>query len=237
MVGIAHNMIDWMPERPLHLIDRLLAILVDRFYNWAWVDAIRGRTQRFGIPFLIPRVAQVPEALNRVTADYIGLNYYTKGYLRFRPQVVNAQTSVDVPIGLSFAKRKEPMSDMGWAIHPKGMRKLMRKLYSRMRLPIYITENGIADHEDLLRGVYLFTHLQEVARAISEGIEVLGYYHWSLLDNFEWIKGFKPRFGLFRVDYDTMARTKTGSADLYAKIIRSHLTADYLRPSPEYFGI
>lgn len=237
MVGIAHNMIDFMPERPLHPVDSLLAVLVNRFYNWAWVDAIRGKKQRFGVPFLIPSAPPVPEAFNRVSADYMGLNYYTKGYLRFRPPTVTANTSADVPIGLTFAKRKEPMSDLGWAVHPKGMRKLLRKLSSRMRLPIYITENGIADGEDLLRGVYLFTHLQEVARALSEGVEILGYYHWSLLDNFEWIKGFKPRFGLLRVDYETMARQKTGSADLYAKIIRSHAGVDLQRPSPEYFGI
>jgi beta-glucosidase/6-phospho-beta-glucosidase/beta-galactosidase len=98
-------------------------------------------------------------------------------------------------------------------------------------LPVYITENGIADRDDLLRPEYLVSHLREVARAIENGIDVRGYYHWSLLDNFEWVKGFGPRFGLYRVNYETFERTPTRSALLYKRIIAAHSAVPGTVPS------
>ncbi len=100
-------------------------------------------------------------------------------------------------------------------------------------LPLYITENGIADREDSLRPQYLFSHLREMAKAIQQGIDIRGYYHWSLLDNFEWIKGFWPRFGLYRVNYETFERTATRSALLYKKIVLAHRSRRGAYPDPD----
>jgi len=86
-----------------------------------------------------------------------------------------------------------------------------------------VTENGIADAEDRLRPDFLKSHLQVIADAMDRGADIRGYFHWSLLDNFEWIKGFKPRFGLYQVDYGTYRRTPTDSAKLLKKIIDLHL--------------
>jgi beta-glucosidase/6-phospho-beta-glucosidase/beta-galactosidase len=93
---------------------------------------------------------------------------------------------------------------------------------SRYGVPLFVTENGIADSRDALRPDYLASHLKEIAAAVSRGVDVRGYYHWSLLDNFEWVKGFTPRFGLWEVDYDTFERKPRPSAKLYAEIIRRH---------------
>jgi beta-glucosidase len=76
----------------------------------------------------------------------------------------------------------------------------------------------------------LLSHLRELALAIADGVDIRGYYHWSLLDNFEWIKGFGPRFGLFKVDYETFARTPTRSAEIYKRIIRDHSKREGLVP-------
>ena len=89
-------------------------------------------------------------------------------------------------------------------------------------LPIYITENGIADETDEKRAKYLLLHLKEIAKEIELGTDIRGYYYWSLIDNFEWIKGFVPRFGLIEVDYRTMERKKRLSADVYRQLILSH---------------
>ena len=233
-VGIAHNMLDFMPDRPWHWIEALLAKTFWRFYNRAWLDAITGKKQNFGVIGFVPAPPQVLEAHGRKTADFIGVNYYTKAYVQWRPRDAGEKRPADLPLGLVFARRKEPASDVEWAIHPKGLGKMLRTA-SRYGLPIYVTENGIADRKDALRSEYLFTHLKEIAKAIAHGIDIRGYYYWSLLDNFEWIKGFGPRFGLYQVDYDTLTRHRTRSADFYKKLITAHQDRRRMLPDLELF--
>jgi beta-glucosidase len=100
---------------------------------------------------------------------------------------------------------------MGWAIHPQGFRRMI-DLAAGYGLPLYITENGIADREDRMREKFLNAHLEVIEQSRHSGVDIRGYYYWSLLDNFEWIKGFAPRFGLYRVDYDTLERSLNPSA-------------------------
>jgi beta-glucosidase len=220
-VGIAHNMLDFRPDRRWHPIEKAVSSVFWRFYNRSWLDAVTGRKQHFGIPFLVPYAQPVESALGRATCDYIGVNYYTKGYVQWRPRTKVPGVSSKLPLGLTFARRKEPASDLEWAVHPKGFARVLDCAAS-YGLPIYVTENGIADNRDHYRPYYLVSHLREVARAIERGRDIRGYYHWSLLDNFEWIKGFGPRFGLYRVNYDTFERTATGSALLLKKLIEAH---------------
>jgi beta-glucosidase len=228
-VGIAHNMLDFMPDRSWHPIERLLASVFRRFYNRSWLDAVTGHKQHFGVPGLVPYAAQVAEARGRKTCDFIGVNYYTKAYVQWRPRDAAPGRPADLPIGLAFARRKEEASDVEWAVHPEGFYRVLR-FAGRYGLPIYVTENGIADREDRLRPGYLRSHLAAVARAIRDGTDIRGYYYWSLLDNFEWIKGFGPRFGLYRVDYATFERQETASAALLREIIRMHQVQGQARP-------
>jgi beta-glucosidase len=88
--------------------------------------------------------------------------------------------------------------------------------------PIYITENGLPDADDDQRPRFLLTHLAQIWRAIADGVDVRGYYHWSLTDNFEWAEGWSLRFGLVALDERTQVRSPRPSADLYAKIIRAN---------------
>jgi beta-glucosidase len=223
-VGIAHNMLDFMPERPWHPVEQVLAYVFRQFYNLSWLNAVTGGKQNFGVLGLVPRPAPVREALRRKTADFIGLNYYTKAYIRWRPKHTGQQSPIEIPIGLSFSKRNDVTSDLEWAIHPRGFRKMLR-IVSGYGLPIYVTENGIADRDDKVRSGFIYAHLAEIARGIENGIPIKGYYHWSLLDNFEWVKGFGPRFGLYQVNYEDFSRTPTASAFLYKKLISAHKTA------------
>lgn len=146
--------------------------------------------------------------LNRVRdyLDFIGLNYYFHYRLKF-----------------PFLKKNEGkvFSDIGWEIYPEGIYWVLRKL-EKYQKPIYITENGLADAEDKLRPTFIKDHLFWVHRAIREGADVRGYFHWSLMDNFEWKEGYKPRFGLIEINYKTLHRKLRPSSLLYQKISKEN---------------
>lgn len=232
-VGIAHNMLDFRADRRWHPIERFVMMLLRRFYNRAWLDAVTGRKQHFGIWPLVPYAAQVPEARGRHTVDFIGVNYYTKGYVTWMPRSSDPHRPAELPLNLTFARRYELASDMEWAVHPRGFAKILR-FVAKYGLPVYITENGIADREDRLRPEYIRSHLLVVAHAIREGLDIRGFYYWSLLDNFEWIKGYWPRFGLFQVNYETFERTPTRSAHFYRQIIQAHQENGWTYPEVSY---
>ncbi len=113
-------------------------------------------------------------------------------------------------------------SDLGWASYPRGFSLILQRAGSRYRLPIYVLENGTADRkdDDTDRQRLLVEHVKEMWLARQHGADVRGYFHWSLLDNFEWAEGFDARFGLIKVDYkDGFRRTPRPSAALYTRII------------------
>jgi len=228
--GIAHNLVALQADRAWHPIEQILARTISRFYNQAWLDAITGGPQKFYVPFLFPKARLVSEALGRKTADFIGVNYYTRGYVQWRPRDAAQEHSPNLPLGISFARRKEPASDLDWGIYPNGLMQMLR-FASRYKLPILITENGIADREGTKAPHFLFKHLEICSQAIQAGIPLRGYHYWSLLDNFEWIKGFGPRFGLYRVDYESFDRTPTPVAKLFSEIIKSQPKG----PDPTFF--
>ena len=138
--------------------------------------------------------------------DFIGLNYYFHNKIKF-----------------PFLRRNENKitSDLGWEIHPEGMYWVLKWL-KKYNLPIFITENGLADKEDKLRKNFIKDHLVWVHKAIKEGVDVRGYFHWSLMDNFEWDKGFWPRFGLIEIDYKTQKRIVRKSAYYYSEISKNN---------------
>jgi len=144
--------------------------------------------------------------LNRIKnqIDFIGLNHYfrnliDKGFNRNENAIV---------------------SGLGFELYPQSIYFVLKDLVKYQK-PIYITENGLADSSDYRRGWYLSETLRFVHLAIHEGVDVRGYLHWSLLDNFEWDKGFWPRFGLIEVNYSNLSRKIRLSAYEYAKIIKN----------------
>ncbi len=144
----------------------------------------------------------------RGTHDFIGVNYYFSATRHWDWKSWRVVTTPTV----------EAVSDMGWALNPEGLTAVLMEA-KRYKRPIYITENGIADAKDNRRGEFLRSHLRAVEAAQARGADVRGYFYWSLLDNFEWRYGFKPRFGLIEIDYDTMQRRIRPSAYVYRAII------------------
>lgn len=138
--------------------------------------------------------------------DFLAIDYYFHHRLKFP----------------AFRKNEnKEITDLGWEIYPEGIYHILNDL-KKYNLPVYITENGLADAGDKKRKKFIKDHLQFVYAAIRHGVDVRGYFHWSLLDNFEWDKGFWPRFGLVEVDYKTQERKIRSSAREYAKICKSN---------------
>jgi len=138
-------------------------------------------------------------ALTRGAHDFIGVNYYF------------AQTS-------KFERWNGVKSDMGWPVRPEGLEQVLEHV-KRYGKPIYITENGLANEDDSKRADFIRGHLRVIEKAQEKGADVRGYFYWSLLDNFEWAHGFRPRFGLVEVDYKTFERKPRPSAYVYKAII------------------
>ena len=138
--------------------------------------------------------------------DFLGFQYYFHNRIRF-PYIIDNEN--------------RRVSDMGWELYPEGIFRLLLSLKEYGK-PIYVTENGLADARDLERGWYIRESLAAILKAIDAGADVCGYFHWSLLDNFEWDKGFWPRFGLIEVNYKTMERKIRPSALAYAEIIKKN---------------
>lgn len=145
--------------------------------------------------------------LSKNKNDFIALQYYFRFRLKFPGKMIN---------------ENKDLTDLGWEIFPEGIYYLLKEINRRYSLPIYVLENGLADADDVKRKKFIKDHLQFVWAAIRHGADVRGYFYWSLLDNFEWDKGFWPRFGLVEVDYKTMERKIRPSAREYAKICRSN---------------
>lgn len=148
--------------------------------------------------------------MTRGCHDFLGLNYYLsarKGGQWWPPRLWTVPWS-------------SPTSDIGWPIYAAGLTELLLA-FQRYHLPIFITENGLADALDAKRPDFIRQHLRAIEQAQRQGADVRGYFHWSLLDNFEWADGFKPRFGLVAVDFKTQRRTPRPSAYVYKAIIET----------------
>ncbi len=143
------------------------------------------------------------------SCDFIGVNYYFHHHLRFWGK-------------RKYSQSYHQVSDIGTSIHPEGMERVLLHL-KKYHKPIYITENGIADAKDEKRKQFIKDHLYYVHRAMGKGADVKGYLYWSLIDNFEWEKGFAPRFGLVEIDREDLLRRRVRySALKYAEICKNN---------------
>lgn len=137
--------------------------------------------------------------------DFIGLNHYFHNRINY-----------------GFNKNdNELVSDMGWELYPEAIFQCLEDL-RKYNKPVYITENGLADREDKYRSWFIRESLKNVHKAIQVGVDVRGYFYWSMLDNFEWAAGYDPKFGLYSVDRKTFKRTPRPSAIMYSEICKNN---------------
>lgn len=214
-VGLAHHMRYFLPADPASPLDRRLVAFFDQVANRSTLDAVTyGR-----LGPLIGAGQIVPQLID--SSDYIGLNYYSTTHIKFDKaawKLFFAEQYHDPDLaacemtssGLPFCE-----------VNPPGMYMALKKLQEYGK-PVYITENGVPDREDKQRPYILTTYLPEVWRAIRDGVDVRGYYHWTLVDNFEWAEGWNLRFGLIELDPATGERTPRASAAIYGRIAQAN---------------
>ncbi len=158
--------------------------------------------------------------------DHVGVNYYMRDVIRDDPAAGPVRTAL-VP------QPRSTYTDTGWEVHAPGLTEILAWVRDRYGpVPLYVTENGAAFYDpptaddgrlaDPLRVAYLRDHLRAVAAAIGQGVDLRGYFAWSLLDNLEWSLGFAKRFGIVHVDFETQERTVKDSGRFYADVIASH---------------
>ncbi|HEX9894439.1 MAG TPA: GH1 family beta-glucosidase [Gemmatimonadales bacterium] len=164
--------------------------------------------------------------LIRQPLDFLGINYYTRAVTRHDP-------GVELTRAATVPQPRQTHTAMDWEVRPESLTDVL--LWVRQRygsLPLFVTENGAAFYDppvangpqvdDPLRVAYLADHLRAAAQAVAQGVDLRGYFAWSLLDNFEWSEGYSKRFGLIHVDFETQRRTPKASARFYADVIRSN---------------
>ena len=194
MVSIAKNLQDFLPCKNT-LRNRIAVYLRDSGFNLRFLDAL---------------------ARHRAM-DFIGINYYTRSLVETQGWGIRHMLLGTCKLGHSTLSK----NDMGWDIYPEGLYRLLLKL-KKYRLPVFILENGICTQDDKLRWEFISSHLRNVHQAISQGVDVMGYIYWSLLDNFEWDKGFGPRFGLIEIDYKTYERRIRESARIFSRVCKDN---------------
>lgn len=212
-VGFSHHLRVFKAYRWWHPLDQLIAKVAHRFFNQSFLEAIETGVYKVRLPLIGSFCEKIDDL--KGSQDFLGLNYYSRDMIKFAPFNQNRFEPIANPNG--------PQTDLAWEIYPEGLSIVTKDLHRRFPdLPILITENGIADSKDTMRSEFIFSHLKEIWQMIQEGLPIQAYMHWSLLDNFEWIEGFEPRFGLYEVDYNSFERKLRPSGEYYRKIVRAN---------------
>jgi beta-glucosidase len=204
--------------------DQLTTATQDAIFNRWFIEGLtRGSYPAEALAGLAPHmpagwVGDMPAIARPI--DWLGVNYYTRHLYAFDGAAAWPHAR-DVAGPL-------PKTQMGWEIYPEGLHGFLTRMARDYvgRLPIYVTENGMANADEVLNGTvndhvradYLFAHLQATRRAIADGANVKGFFYWSLLDNYEWALGYEKRFGIVHVDFETLQRTPKAS---YHALVRA----------------
>lgn len=210
-VSVAHNMAALAPWNSWNPFDRLLVRIAKYFYNHSLLDAFLTGMLRIKFPFKKALLINVP-IKNKL--DFFGVNYYTRMHMRF---------NLFKKLGVEMRHRDIEgygLTDMGWEIHPQGLAKVLRYA-SKLKVPLIITENGIATRDCQKRIKFMQRHVDVIERCIKDGLDIRGYFYWSLMDNYEWLQGLNAKFGLYSVDYNTLERKPTNAGAYYSYLIKS----------------
>jgi beta-glucosidase len=188
-IGIAHHVRLPQPASS-YALDTALAAATNDYINDVVPRAITTGRLFLEVPGSITIDEQVPNMEG--SCDWLGINYYERTYIRADLSVATLSTQ--------YQAEGAETTDLGWEVSPESLYHLLIRM-DRYGLPLYITENGLADDDDDQRASYLRSHLYAVYRAIEDGADVKGYLHWALIDNFEWAEGYEGLFGLFSIDF------------------------------------
>jgi beta-glucosidase len=213
-VGWAQHYVVFKPLHPESAMDRWFCRFVDRRFNDNFAESLRTGIAPFPLNKLGVDLKEV-----QGTCDYVGINYYSR---------LRAGFHLDSPKTMFFrltVPPHKPQGDHGVELpygeaYPEGLARAVER-FKGFKKPIYILENGVPDREDRIRPWLLQSSVEQMKNLLREGVDLRGYFHWSLTDNFEWNEGWHLRFGLIEVDPETQERRPRPSAWIYQKIISS----------------
>ena len=194
-IGLVKNIFQFDPHRRWHLLDWAFSKILNDVYTNAPLEFLKTGNSSFYMPGMVDNEMSNSEAPG--TLDFIGLNYYSRMHVKGR--VNPAEPFV-------FDTRKQDiMTDMGYSLYAEGFYRALKTI-SKLEVPIYVTENGLADDTDNIRPLFIERYLYAMNQALKERIDIRGYFYWSLMDNFEWAEGYSMKFGLYEVDPETQDR-------------------------------
>jgi len=196
-------------------LDMVPVVIRDQLHNYSFIEA----------------------CLDMGALDFLGVNYYTRFIYKFSTQAKDpANPNLDSLVwGQLQSTPQSQHNSLGWEIYPEGLYKVLTSEKFKKLLagkPVFITENGYScienrkdeekDLDDQYRIDFIKQHLGAVYKAIEEGVNIQGYFYWSLIDNFEWALGMEPRFGLIHVDHETYERTAKSSYHYYSQVSKTN---------------
>lgn len=234
-VGMSLSVAEWAPSKNNHLSDDPVDVAardkVVYLFHHLWVDSIENGS--FDADVDGTPEESLPEV--KGTLDWLGVQYYFRAGVTGTDGLVPLLALTPCSGDFDFGSCLPPLGDsthcvpaMKYEYYEPGLYDVLKDFSSRWpSLPLVVTESGIATETGQRRAEHVVRSLEQIDRALQEGVDVRGYYHWSLYDNFEWAEGFVPRFGLFKVDYQTYDRAATEGATAFTAIIGARgLTSD-----------
>lgn len=201
MVGIAWHLRVFEPNSK-SLLDSLATKVMEYLFQGAIIKSMADGHLR------IPLGITAPYGKGKYQ-DFFGINYYSRSAVQFKGFEHDFMPGT-------------PRNDLGWEIYPEGLSIVCKKFYEQYKLPIWITENGTCDNNDVFRLEFIYDHLFEVYKLCNDGIPIERYYHWTLMDNFELAEGESARFGLIHVDFETQKRTIKRSGEFYSNVCKNN---------------
>lgn len=196
MAGLAHSAPYIVPADAGRVLDRFAARMRNLLYNDLLFDFVPGGAAR--------------------SMDFIGINYYVRQSVRWRPRGLGALIGKEEKQSRGAEERS--FSTLGWEVFPEGLYGILRR-FADYGVPLIVTENGLSTGDEAARSEFITTHVQAMAKALRSGVDVRGYFYWSLMDNFEWAEGRAARFGLAAVAAD-QKRVERPAARVLERIIR-----------------
>jgi len=208
-IGLVKNIFQFEPLRRWHILDWVFSKVLNNVFTQSSLDYFIKGKSTFSLPGMVRKEMENKDAIEAM--DFIGLNYYSRMH-------VKGQVNISEPF--VFEKReKDIQTDMDYALYPEGFYKALHTI-STLKKPIYVTENGVADRGNNIREIFIKRYLYALNKGIQDGLDIRGYFYWTLMDNFEWAEGYKMKFGLYEVDFETQARRLRESSNLFAKMVK-----------------
>jgi len=212
-VGIVHNILQFHPFSDTSYAEASVCRQFNHIMNECVMQFFETGKFRFDVPLFARLRSNNPDAPHSL--DFIGLNYYSHVLLQY--------TGIFNNFFQDGYRNIDIKTDMPYAFYPEGFYDAIKQV-SVFNVPIYITENGIADVQDNKRELFIRRYLYALSQAIDDGFDVRGYIYWSLFDNFEWDMGYTQKFGLFNYNFNEQQATLRPGGRAYRDIIKEHQT-------------